>query len=249
MPTENYIRARYGAYAHDQGEVEIAVNKTLIETDAKTAFAQRVQINLAGVLLGDGIADLEQQAAALVSNYSVDGLDFIVEDQDGNALSLSLYAANCNGGTRVTRRPSFPSNRDAAYVTFLPYQITIEGDERIQGVETAFRSFQETVSFSGGGRRFGTLETRVGLPQRQLWTRNTIYRAVQEGSAVGLYAYPSVPAALWPAWQLATPDIRYTGGRLVGTGAGQVYMDFGARWRYEFESPFALFGTPNNWGS
>lgn len=244
------ITISYNGYEHPTGEVAVSITRRSLLTAARTVYAETVQINLNGTLVGDGVTSIDTQLIALATAYAVDGKDFVMQD-DGPpvlALATSLASADTLGGIRVMRRPSLADGRNAAYVTFMNYQITLEATVAKPAAFTALASFHESIHFSGGGRRYGMLETRVGRPQRQLLTQNTIYRAVQSGQAVGLYRKPPIPLPLWPAWRIDNPDVTRMGGRMIGEGDGQTYMDFGVRWRYKFESPILLIGSPATWG-
>jgi len=246
MASESIVLS-YGSHAHDEGEVSFAYSSEALLTAAQTPYAERVQIDLTGELHGSTIAEINTKVAKLVAAYSVDGLDFSVKDGTGKKLALSLASSACIGGLRVTRRPSFPEGRDAALVTFMPFQITLVGEREISDPTTVLLSYQETINFEGGGPEYAMLETRVGRPQRQgPVTNQTIYRATQEGNAVGLHDFPTIPSAIWPAYQIRPRRRSLIGGRLAGVDG--TYINKGVRWRYDFESPVPLIGTPHNWG-
>lgn len=243
------ISITYNGYTHPPGEVLLSVNRQALLTDARTAYGETVQIQLDGFLVGDGVASINTAFRALMTAYSTDGGDFVVTDTTAGELALTIRSTNTLGGLRVIKKPNLPSMQNAAYVTFLPYQIVLEALVANPNPATLLRSFAEQISFSGGGWRRGCLQTRFGLPQPQTLTRHQIFRAVQTGRAVGLYSYPPIPSALWPAWLVEPyPERSAVGGHLVGQGAAATYMDFGVQWRYTYESPVPLIGTPRSWG-
>ncbi len=243
------LQIAYGSYTHAVGEVELSFRRSAVSGASETPYAERIEIDLSGTLIGNGIADMNAKVNALIAGYAFDGNDFKVLDQDGLLQRLSVASSGTLGGIRITRPPTFPTNRDAAYVTFLPYQIGLACEVPIASPETVLVSFEETLSFTGGGPVYDYLETRVGVPQKQLLTRRSVYQATQTGSAVGLYNIPLVPNAIWPTLQNRAPSISKKGGRLVGSGNNRRYMFKGVRWNYTFKSAVPLFGTPNNWGA
>jgi hypothetical protein len=244
------ISIKYRSHTHDVGEVVLSVNRQTLLTDARTAYAETVQIQLDGYLVGDGVASIDTKLAALSNAYAIDGGDFIVTDDAAGELELSLRSRETLGGIRVVKKPTLPPMQNAAYVTFLAYQVVLEAIVPKSSPSTLLRSYSEQISFSGGGWRRGCLQTRVGLPQSQLFTRNQIFRAVQTGRAVGLYSYPTMPSPIWPAWLVEQyPEKTYVAGRPVGEGSAATYMDFGIQWRYVFESPVPLVGVPRTWGT
>jgi hypothetical protein len=192
---------------------------------------------------------MNAKISALINGYAFNGRDFKLLDENGVVQRLSVLSSATLGGVMITKPPSFPSNKDAAHVTFMPYEISLAAELPITSLVTALVSFTETLSFSGGGPVYEYLETRVGPPQRQLATQQSICTATQEGSAVGLYDTPRVPAAIWPYALVRSPQINSVGGRLVGGGPNFRYMYKGVRWRYEFKGPTPFFGTPHHWGS
>ena len=245
------ITLTYNGYTHAAGEAMIAVQRQSLLTAAQTVYAETVQIAISGTLVADGPKSIDTQLLALTTAYAADGGDFLMRSDtpgDPDPLAPSLLSANTLGGIRVTKRPGLAEMKNAAYVTFLNYQVVLEATIAKASAWTLLRSFREEIAFSGGGLVYGVLQTRVGLPQRQLLTRNAVYRAVQSGSAVGLYRAPSIPSPLWPAWLNAAPETQYAGGHPVGGYGGTAYMDFGVRWRYTFESPVPLIGSPASWG-
>lgn len=243
------IQIRYGSYTHPAGEVVLSVSRVAISGMSKNPWAERVQINMTGQLLGTSVSDLNTKIDNLISGYAYDNLDFKVLLNGSTSLRLSVLSSATLGGIRVIRPPSFPSNRDAAYVTFMPFSIGLEAEIAVTDPETLLESFVETLAFSGGGPIDVHLVTAVGLPQKQRPRQHLPYEVIQSGSAMGLYTYPTVPLPLWPADLVKAPAINQTGGRLVGSGSSRRYMHFGITWRYEFKSALPMLGNPNNWGS
>jgi hypothetical protein len=244
------ITIRYGSYTHASGEVEISNSRQSLLTQAETVYAEMVTINLRGTLIGDGVTAIDGQLLALADAYSRDGEDFVVfDDISGTNLANSLFSSQTLGGIRVMQRPSLPDGRNASQVTFLNYQISLQALVQNANSDTDLRSYSEVLQFSGGGTRTAYLETRVGLPEEQTLTQNQIYRAVQSGQSVGLYERPTAPDPIWPSNIVtAEPDITKTSARRVGAGARETLMDFGIRWRYQFESAQPLVGVPGTWG-
>lgn len=243
------IHIEYGSYVHAVGELEMSFRRSALMTDAQTPYAERIEIDLVGELIGTSVSDINSKVAALIAGYAYNGYDFKVKDDSGTLLRLSIASSGTLGGVRIIRPPSFPSNKDGAYATFMPYQISLQADVPVTNPETVLVSFQESLSFSGGGPVYEYLETRIGPPQRQRVTDQSVYMATQEGSAVGLYNIPTIPSPLWPANQVRQRAVNATGGKLVGSGANRKYMFKGVRWRYEFKSATPLLGDPHDWGN
>lgn len=243
------MHIQYGSYAHDPGEIQLSVSREAVFNDAEVPYAVRERWDMDGMLVGDSQSDIDRKVRDLTAAYSQDGLDLSLKLSAGGDTHLRLKSTECIGGTRVTQPPSFPSNSDAAYVTFLPYAVSVEGLVALAGTSSYLVSFQETIARSGGGPRYGMIEPLTGMPIRQLLKRNTIYRATQRGSATGLYTYPSVPLPLWPAALKEAPKVERVGPRVRGTGATSTYTHYTVSWSYEFESATPLIGNPHSWGT
>jgi len=230
-----------GSYTHKVGEVEYVVQQQTLYTERQSPHATLVTIQLTGVLIGSSPAALDAKAVQLVAAYR-DGGDLYLYRSGGVATSLSLRSANTTGGVRVTQPPSFPTMAGAAFATHLPFTIVIEGEVPLGNAGASLQSFSETVQFTGGGPKYGFLEPLTGSPVRMRLRQSTVFRATQSGSAVGLYARPSPPAPLWPAWIKEAPQISGTSPRVVGVRGA--LRDFGVSWSYSFESSGPLTGGP-----
>jgi hypothetical protein len=239
----------YGSYYHAPGECELSFKRYALTGDSKNPYAERIDVDITGTLVGTGVADINAQMSQLIQAYAYNGRDFRVIDSNGANHRLSIISSATNGGIMVTIPPSFPTNKNAAGVTYMIYQIQLQAEIPVTSPATVLDKFEEQLTFSGGGPVVEYLETRVGLPQKQIPTLHTIYRATQEGSAIGYYTTPLVPRPIWPSLMTKAPVINKQGGRLVGSGNARQYMFKGVRWQYTYASAFPMFGTPNNWGA
>lgn len=240
------MRVKYGSYAHGEGEVQLSVQQTPELNDAGVVKWVRHTYSLSGVLVADDSQSMETKAIALERAYALNGRDLRLEHDDGSSTHLYLQSSLCYGGTRVIQRPSFPDMRNAAYVTFLPYTIVVEGNV-LSSSALSLVSFEERLSRSGGGPIYGHHEPLTGKPIKQLLKRHSVYRVTQSGSAVGLTSYPSPPPPLWLSALIKTPQIDQTSPRRIGSGTSSSYVEYGISWSYEFEHASALAGNPNVW--
>ncbi len=240
---------QYGSHQHQPGEIQLSISKETLFTDADTPYATRERWDMSGMLVGDDQSDINSQVSSLLNAYSQDSQDLTLKLTEGGDSHLRLRSRDCIGGTRVIAPPSFPDNSDAAYVTFLPYTVAVEGIVALANPATALLSFSETIVRSGGGPRFGLIEPLIGRPIKQLLKRNTIFRAVQRGTATGLYQRPVPPLPLWPDALKQAPEITLDSPRVRGAGASLTYTHFTISWQYEFESATPLLGSPHAWGT
>ena len=235
----------YGSHAHTVGTVEIAISKQRLRTAAEHVWAVRHRWDITILVVGTGAADIDTKVRTLESAWSVDGRDVLLKLPDGTNSTHTLESSDCVGGTRVVMR-SFPRGRGAEGVTHRTVRVAVEGDVAIAvgSLLSQLAAFNESIVTSGGGRRIGHLTVRRGRPHAQTLARHTPFRAVQSGSAVGIYAYPGIPSPIWPSAQVANPQIRRgTPRRRQGS-----YVDYPVTWSYQFESAYPLSGSPNIWG-
>ena len=113
-----------------------------------------------------------------------------------------LLSANCNGGTRVVKAPSFPDTYGAG--EYQPgygrsYTFEIEGETQLTN-ENVYLTFTESVSVQGDRRPHHRLSTRrtgtVDSPQQT--SETSLYHATQTRLGRRTYAWPSIPAPLFP---------------------------------------------------
>lgn len=237
------IFVRYGNYSHAEGEVEYSVSNQVLLTAREVAYAYRTRVQMRGLLMGSDPADMDQKVRALKAAYSRSDRNWLVM-HDGQPLDISIYANQCISGVTVEGGVAFPNNKGAVYVTHVPYEITLTADVAIDDTANTLRSFEESLSFSGGGPRYLHIETATGFPVKQIGRRFTVYKATQQGSAVGLYRRPDVPRPIWPRDLVENPDYSIDGGNLRGS----VVTDLTTTWNYRFESARPLRGSPNTWG-
>lgn len=241
------IVVQYGSYTHDAGEVEYTIQKNALLSSRNLVVGQSVTIQMQGMLLSTDVSAMDSRVQSLVAAYAVPNQNWRVLN-NGSALAISINAVDTISGINVVQPPSFPSNKDAAYVTYLPYTITLAYEQAKNDELFALKSFTESLQFSGGGPKTMHLETATGLPQKQIVRQHTIYRAVQSGQAVGMYREPIPPAPIWPNALVEAPSVGFTNGRVIGPLSATRQIDLAVSWQYNFESATPLFGRPNIWG-
>ncbi|MGQ0637324.1 MAG: hypothetical protein ACT4QC_22175 [Planctomycetaceae bacterium] len=232
---------RYGSYTHDQNECAIAIGKRAIFSPRGIRQALRETWHVTGIKHAASQAELTAALAAMRAAYSVNGLDAGLYLDDGATLTdHALFSSATLGGVRVVAL-DFPEGAGAEYSTFRTYRLTLEADFPDTAVNLL--EYDESLSFEGtGGPRRVFLDVLEGLPQEQIGTQRTTYRAVQEGRAVGYAAYPTPPPPVWPGAELF--DRRRIVLR-VPERRGNQFARFTVEWHYAFESIVPLTGTPH----
>lgn len=239
--------AKYGTYRHELGEHTFTVLREAIPSPAGDTWAIRETWNINGVLTNTSgnPNTLDTKVAALIAAYGQDNQDLAIILPDGTrSQSHRLLNSDTIGGVRVVRPPSFPKGEGAEGVTYRTFTVTLEAIKPTVATHLVL-SFEETVSWSGGGPEFGYLYPAIGAPVRQQLRRQTTYKATQSGRAVGLSRYPTVPRPIWPMARLRpeeTPITKRSPRRVGGS-----YIEYEISWNYQFESASKLVGGVHLW--
>jgi hypothetical protein len=233
---------RYGNHTHPLGEAAIAITKEMIENEAGEPYAVRERWTISGMVIGTSPTSIKTQLTALDTAYSANGKNLSLLMPDKTESTHRMISSACQGGVRVIQRPSFPNGGGAEHVTKREYMIVLEGIVLLSSSQVIL-SFEEVLSFSGGGPRYGHLEPLEGPPIKQRLKQSTPYVVTQEGQAVGLYGYPAIPPSIWPGDKTEAPRIRRYSPRKKGGN----YYEYKVSWAYEFKAAYPLTGSPHVW--
>lgn len=236
----------WGNYRHPMGQTKVTITKTNQLNAKQLPYLEENRWNLYGRLgtAGQTQTQVLQAISALEAAYSRQYLDLIMYLPDGvTKTPHQLLNADCVGGTRVVGPPSYPEGQGPEGVTYRHFSIDIIGLKPI-AENSGLVSFKETIEREGGGRLRGLLETLDTEPQEQTLRKATIYRTVQQGNAVGLYDYPTIPPPLWPD-QLVHGFPKTSEGNPDVVGSTEI--NWPVSWMYVYESTTRLQGHPNRW--
>ncbi len=232
------------SYTFPFGSSDLGITREVLYNDADQPYATRDRWAFDILLVGSGATDIDAKVALLNTAFSSNGQDFRLTMPNGTTNSQHvLLNSGSISGTMIRRRPSVRTFQGAGGVTNIQMTAEVEAEYPVAGATTLYRSFEESLTFEGGGLQYGHLLPLYGAPQRQLLRQRDSYRVIQAGSAVGLYAKPPVPPPLFAAHQMRAPSIMRRSPRLRGAS----YEDFSVQWRYEFESATLIDGDPTQW--
>lgn len=242
---------KWGDYSHDDNEVWFRVDKEVVRSSLGVPTHVLEIWTISGVKLATSTAALTTACNELQAVYGVDDRNLLFYLSDGTTLTThGILVAQTLDGVKVRRfswLEGMPNSQGigsgSEYVLRRSFQIQIEAkvlDPRAVNLV----SYRERVTQigTGGPKRIwqGSLEQP---PFEQIVQKYTTWRAIQEGTAVGLLDYPTPPAPIWPQYQwkdedhvgsISTPD--------YGTVRNTNYP---VSWRYVFESPTVLVGGYN----
>ncbi|HTI51188.1 MAG TPA: hypothetical protein VL475_09560, partial [Planctomycetaceae bacterium] len=175
---------KYGSYAHDQNECAVVIAKRAIFSPRGDRQFVRETWHVTGIKHAASQSALTAALADLRIAYSINGLDVGLYLDDGATLTdHALPSGATLGGVRVTSL-DFPRGDGAEYSTFRTFHLTLEAD--FPDAAGSLLDYAESLNFEGtGGPRRVFLDVLEGLPQEQIGTQCTTYRATQQGRAVG----------------------------------------------------------------
>ncbi len=145
---------------------------------------------------------------------------------------------------RVVKPVSYGFRDQAEGLTGRSFSFSVEADyydEAITGGPGQTYSYTETISWEGdAGPEFVGIPLDTGGPVIQQVREQTIQTIMQQGNAVGLFAYPSAPPAVYPLLKRgAKPVISRQSPIYRGSGQPLLYP---ISWRYVMLSTTNQFG-------
>jgi hypothetical protein len=235
---------QYGSYAHAIDEAAITpISRRSILDGANRVYGTTETWEVRGWLQAPDVSSLTQAIANLENAYAVQGQDLGLFNDDGSQTAHGAFSANTLGGIRVMGI-EYPDGgeSDAEYTTYRKYTIRLEWDTRVAA--NGIIAWTESILYTGGGYLMGFLEPILGLPQKQQFKQSTTFRAVQRGTAVGLWDYPPVPPPIWPGdLEKGAPEINPKDPRR----AGNQFTEFQVSWAWFFAFILPPSGLPTRW--
>lgn len=235
---------QYGSYQFDANNVAVTLTQ-------RRNFARRgepvtitKQMTLDGILLPDSAtqASIKTKIDAFEDAFAEHGEDLGLYHDDGSVSAHFLDSSASLGGVRIID-VSYPDGdgRSGQYATRRSFRVTAEAE--FSASSDGLVIFRETLQFIGsGGIRDTLVETRTGIPQRQIISLQTPQTIIQSGSSVGLEAYVNFPAPIFPGIE-QHPQRRLTNGDPERIPGG--FRNWPRSWQYTFLSETPLFSNPN----
>lgn len=237
-----------GSYSHRQGSVEVSIDYQDWRTDERQGshlLGHDVTWSISGRLVSQASttaaaqASIRSQTADLVDAYSSDGIDMKLLTPDGSKVHHQLLSSSTLDGTKISR-PKYTDGTGPQEVVMRQFSLQVRGRVALSANNrtTDILRFEEELSFDQGPL-VGHIETLTGLPVKQQLRRRSLWTAQQRGSAVGLFAYPTIPDPIWPAALVKTTPL-YSKGSPKRDGT-----EWPISWTWVFESRFELTGNPH----
>jgi hypothetical protein len=235
----------YGTYQFAVNAVDLGVEVETLFNAGGQPYMQRDVVNVTGLLQGTSQNDMAQQMNALMTALNNQFQDLVFKLDDGTNSAAVLLNSTSTSGVRI-RDLQFPSEpgTGAGYATVKRFSFRAEAEYPLPGSANFLVSWQESLSFSGGGPLVIHLPAVNGVPpQKQISYPMTAYRATQSGNAVGYRQRPFSAPPIWPDALKQSPDVTLVSPRLNG----RIFQDYGISWNYLYESATPLVGFPTLW--
>ena len=249
--------ATYGGYTMsdaNRNKVNLAAFDIIpqySERGKKTSVIHRVTLR-GELLIADGLttaaqvqADLTTKIGALANAFVNNGLDFRFYQDDGTLTNHCLFNDNSAALTdvQIVQR-SWPEGDPAEYATQRTYQVVLQ--QELADRESELLVYRETISLTGSaGRYVEWVENAAGIPIYQEIHANTMTQIVQQGEAIAMDGWPFlyIPEPIY-----GFPYERVKLRRLdliLPRFTGRQYVEYGCRWRYEYQVPIYARVVPN----
>lgn len=231
---------KFGDYRHDDHEVTVSIDAQALNNDDGDRYLTAWTWRIAGRKEADTFSALMASLRALETAYQDWDKDVRLHAADGTVVH-ELTTGNSVSGVRVLSPVHYPVGEGAQASTFRDYAVVVGAEYQDGPGANPLRSFQETLSFAGGGPVRDVVECVDAPAQEQVLRRHSAYRATQSGTAVGLTDYPFFPPPLFPDKLQFAPQVTRGSPRLRN---GE-YTDWPVSWSYTYVSGTPLVGLPN----
>lgn len=233
----------YRSYSFKVNGVKVTTQQVTNLTDARVPYSVTNSLTCDGYLEGSGQSGCTTEENALRAALAVNFGDLTLKQDDGSNSATLLDNYSSLSGVVITAGPSFMDAMGPEYVNQRHFVFTAEAEYILTGSNFLWKSYEETVAYSGGGPLYIMKKALNGPPQRQLIYQQTPYIAMQTGRAVGFRSRPATPAPIWPFALMEAGSVNWKSPRRQGGS----YIDWEVDWSYHHEWHAPLIGAPRLW--
>lgn len=232
------MQAFYGNYAFPPNSVIPQTRKRLVRGANGLPASTEVAVECSGEIIAAGQRATVAACAALERALAVPFRDFVIRCDDGS-VAVSLPNATALGGVLVTEGPDYPKGDGAEFATGRAFRFVVSATYPLQAGQLILLTYEETVTFRGGGPQVVFMEPVNGPSIPQLAKEATAFYATQAGTATGLLAYPTPPRPLWPGALLGGTEAPVVARTTPAVQTG-LRQQFRVTWQYNFGSVVSL---------
>ncbi len=245
---------KWGSYPHDQNSVGVRIRKRGMFDQYGRKIGQTEEWHIVGNIKATSQSEVTTKCDAIEAAYNsgiaTDYKDLILYLDDGTTPTThGIIAANTFGGTHVVDFGwiSGPWKMRTEYANKRSFYAIVRAETRYTAASFSYR--ERLQRLGTGASRWTMMYSLNASPIPQNLNAATSVKFVQQGVAVGRSAYPTPPAALYPASvhgeltriEYLTPeDLRF--GNTSGTVQNTQQEKFGVKWMYVMEqNSYATF--------
>lgn len=234
-----------GTQLGDVGATRFTWGRSLLVNKADIGYGFKVVANFPEVFFRcANYSDCLRRMANIEAATGSPGGDLIVRDLEGNMTTNAVNSSETVNGVRCTNF-TWLDKPGAQFLTYRVYTCSFEWETVFPDTRDMLVSFSEKLVRTGGEPEIVILEPINALPVAQVTVPMKGFRAVQEGSAVGLRRRPNPLQIAPPIW----PDamVQKTITEISAERLGYIGRNFGVQWRYEYVSATNLAGSVTEW--
>jgi len=224
-------------YSFNESTTAMQISTQFVFDSRGRADKQEQTWQITTVIQDDSQTGITSKISDLVSALSEPEGTLTLYNNNGTTPSAHIVT-NCH-----TQSISYPKGTGAEYANQRTVELSVTGYTDIPKDDDIV-SFQETLSFSGGGARNILHETISSTPKKYQTNKKTIYRVTQSGSATGKTAYPTPPGKLFPGQEIEENAQTTKNAPYKESGEQR----FNITWSYQYASATEFANTdPNTW--
>lgn len=241
------MQLQIGNYRHRINEAGLTISHRVRETKAGIPYLVDVEWGVSGKLRNSSgnSRHLDATMQALERAYSQRGVDISLLHNDGRRSHHTILNSQTLGGVRA-QVLAYPTTKGAEYCTYRSYEIRVAAVIRVAGAPL-YIEFEEQITISGGGGRWGVKEVNEGPGVRQKLRTHAKCTATQSGRITQLGRYPVAPPPIWPyALESEHPDIVRLPPVTLGTDRDRTLRlaECSIQYSWNFSWPYRLSGAP-----
>jgi len=231
------MKLKYESYSFNESTTAMQIStSTVFDSRGRPDKAEQTW-QITTVIQANSQADITTGIDALVTALSVPEGTLTLYNNNGTTKSAH-EVTNCH-----TQTIGYPKGTGAEYANQRTIELTVTGYADIVKSDELV-SFQETLTFYGGGARHIFMETISSTPKKYQTNAKTIYRATQSGSATAKTNYPVPPGKLFPGQEMEENPRITKSPRYQESGEQR----FTISWTYQYGSATEFKNTaPNTW--
>lgn len=220
------MRFQYGSFRFEDAECLITFNGGQRRYTPRGMADRIVRTwTVEGEILAANSAAIETRRRLIEANLAVEGRRAVLLQDDG----AEAYVLDSPLGVRIRQLAWFQEEAKAHFATALPFRIVLEGEEILSDGDSLVAYSERITRLGNGGPRTVVVELQNGPPVKQITAQQTAVTLIQQGEAVGSFAYPYANPPIYPS-ELSNPDEAVT--KIAPQRDGLGFTNHAIQWNY-----------------